>query len=71
LKEYSSLKLRKMWRALTGQKPAPRAQLATCGAGAPAANGHANGAAKPEPTAAQPAANAAAKPADQPRAANA
>jgi MoaA/NifB/PqqE/SkfB family radical SAM enzyme len=37
LKEYSSLKLRKLWRALTGQKPAPRAELATCGTGAPAA----------------------------------
>src|SRR5581483_9260791 len=32
LKEWSSLKMRKLWRRLTGQQPAPRATLATCGA---------------------------------------
>ena len=35
LKEWSSLKLRKAWRRLRGQKTAP-ATLATCGAGKPA-----------------------------------
>ena len=33
LKEWSSLKLRKTWRRLTGRQPA-RASLATCGSGA-------------------------------------
>ena len=32
LKEWSSLKLRKAWRKVTGQQPA-RATLATCGTG--------------------------------------
>ena len=37
LKEWSSLKMRKMWRRLTGKQP-QHATLATCGtkAGAPA-----------------------------------
>ena len=33
LKEWSSLKLRKAWRKVTGKQPA-RASLATCGTGA-------------------------------------
>ena len=33
LKEWSSLKLRKAWRKLSGQQPA-RATLATCGTSA-------------------------------------
>jgi hypothetical protein len=33
LKEWSSLKMRKAWRKLTGQKPAP-ATIASCGSGA-------------------------------------
>ena len=37
LKEWSSLKLRKAWRKLTGKQPAP-ATLATCGSKAPAAD---------------------------------
>jgi hypothetical protein len=42
LKEWSSLKARKVWRRLTGQAPA-RATLATCGTGsrAPAPVTHA------------------------------
>jgi hypothetical protein len=31
LKEWSSLKMRKMWRRLTGKQPAPAATVATCG----------------------------------------
>ena len=31
LKEWSSLKMRKVWRQLTGKQPAARATLATCG----------------------------------------